>query len=84
MEMTHVLGAIGGFGAAAGYTLQFDVLPVGPDGRPKSAARDMSVQATASIVPNMVMPAVLGARVDLGSYSLLVRSYTRSVLQAGG
>ena len=24
-------------------------------------ARDMSVQATASIVPNMIMPAVLGA-----------------------
>eukprot|EP01043_Picozoa_sp_COSAG02_P078504 COSAG02_NODE_17705_length_986_cov_1.217587_2_plen_49_part_01 len=49
-----MLGPIGGFGAAAGYTLQFDVLPVGLDGRPKSAARDMSVQATASIVPNMI------------------------------
>ena len=47
----HPGGALrltGGFGAAAGYTLQFDILPVGPDGRPKSAARDMSVQATAS------------------------------------
>ena len=41
-------------------TLNLDILPLGPDGRPSSAARDMSVQATASIVPNMVMPAVLG------------------------
>ena len=38
---------MGGFGAAAGYTLQFDILPVGPDGRPTSAARDMSVQVSA-------------------------------------
>ena len=41
-------------------SIGMDCLPVGPDGRPSNAARDLAIQNTTSIIPNSFMPALTG------------------------
>ena len=56
-----------GIAAASGGALGMDVLPQGPDGRPCSAARDMTLLGLAGAVPSAVMPIALGWA--LGAFS---------------
>ena len=58
----------GGVASASGGALGMDCLPIGPDGRPKNAGRDQSLQGTSGQIPGALMPIVLAALLSSGLF----------------